>query len=69
MLCLRVCNEGIREDGPGSQRRRCMRTERSLGATEPLRAMPTDADVDLLYELYATNPKGSEASSWDDGLV
>ena len=44
-------------------------TERPLGAAELLGVMPTDADIDLLYELYATNPRGSEAPSWGDGLV
>lgn len=60
--------KGHGKTGAGSRGRRCMRTERPLGAAEPLRAIPTNADVDLLYELFATN-QGSEASSWGDGLV
>lgn len=49
--------------------RRCMHAERPLGAAELIRSMPTDADVDLLCELYATNPRESEAPSWGDGPV
>lgn len=46
-----------------------MHTECPLGAADLLRTMPTDADIDLLYELYATNPRESGAPSWGDGLV
>lgn len=46
-----------------------MHTECPLGAAELLGTMPTDADIDLLYELYAENPRESDAPSWGDGLV
>ena len=46
-----------------------MHTECPLPAAEILRSMPTDDDIDLLYEVYATNPRESDAPSWGDGLV
>lgn len=47
-----------------------MHTECPLSAAEILKEMPTDKDIDLLYELYATNPKELEGPPlWGDGLV
>jgi len=46
-----------------------MHTECPLPAAEILRSMPTDDDIDLLYEVYATNPRESDAPSWGDGVV
>jgi hypothetical protein len=47
-----------------------MHTECPLPASEMLRSMPTDADIDLLYETYASNPKESYGPpEWGDGLV
>ena len=34
-----------------------MHTECPLPAAEMLRSMPTDEDIDLLYELYASGPR------------
>lgn len=47
-----------------------MHTECPKSYTEMLRSMPTDDDIDLLYELYATNPKAQYGPvEWGDGLV
>ena len=45
-----------------------MHTECPKGAADLLREMPTDADIDLLYELYAANPRESEALQSQTGL-
>ena len=46
-----------------------MHTECPKGFAEALRSMPTDADIDRLYGLYASNPGEGEGPAWGDGLV
>lgn len=47
-----------------------MHTECPLPAHEILREMPTDADIDLLYEAYAAGPKREDgAPEWGDRAV
>ena len=47
-----------------------MHAECPMTAAEILRSMPTDDDVDLLYGMYATNPKDAlEPDEWGDGLT
>jgi hypothetical protein len=47
-----------------------MHTECPKPATEILKTMCTDKDVDRLYELYATNPKAQNGPvEWGDGVV
>jgi hypothetical protein len=47
-----------------------MHTECPKTPSEMLGSMPTDDDIDLLYETYATNPKESDGPpEWGDGLV
>ena len=44
-----------------------MHTECPKGASEILATMPTDADIDLLYEAYASNPKETDGPvEWGD---
>lgn len=40
-----------------------------LPAAEILRSMPTDADIDLLYELYSGDPEGGDGPAWGDRPV
>ena len=44
-------------------------TECPKPAAELLRTMPTDADIDLLYRLYAEKPSQNDAPAWGDGIV
>lgn len=46
-----------------------MHTECPRPASEILRSMPTDEDIDLLYELYAEAPKVHDEPSWGDKPV
>lgn len=47
-----------------------MHTECPKSAAEILRSMPTDEDIDLLYELYAINPKSTTGPvEWGEGIV
>ncbi|WP_251178265.1 IS1249 family transposase [Adlercreutzia agrestimuris] len=47
-----------------------MKTENRLSASEILKEMPTDDDIDLLYEIYGTPQKpDSGAPRWGEGLV
>ena len=46
-----------------------MHTECPKGAAEVLRSMPTDEDIDLLYELYSGDPEGGDGPSWGDRPV
>lgn len=47
-----------------------MHTECPKTMSEILETMPTDDDIDLLYERYATAPKDmDEPAQWGDGLV
>lgn len=46
-----------------------MHTECPLPAAEILRSMPTDADIDLLYELYSGDPKDRDGPAWGDRPV
>ena len=46
-----------------------MHTEAPLPAAEIMRSMPTDADIDLLYEQYATRPKETDAPAWGERPV
>lgn len=47
-----------------------MKTEYRTSASEILKRMPTDNDIDALYELYGTPRKTGEGPSlWGDGLV
>jgi len=47
-----------------------MHTECPAGASEILATMPTDADIDLLYEAYASNPKEADGPvEWGDRAV
>lgn len=47
-----------------------LHTEFPMKASEILRSMPTDEDIDLLYEAYKSNPKESYGPpEWGDGLV
>lgn len=46
-----------------------MNTECPKSASEILKSMPTDADIDFLYELYASNPKEYDEPHWGEGLV
>ena len=46
-----------------------MHTECPLPAAEMLRSMPTDEDIDLLYELYAAKPEEADGPSWGDRPV
>ena len=34
-----------------------------------IRSMPTDKDIDLLYEMYASNPREYDKSQWGDEIV
>lgn len=43
-----------------------MHTECPLPAAEILRRMPTDEDIDLLYETYAAHPKTADEPSWGE---
>ncbi|MGI6106303.1 MAG: IS256 family transposase, partial [Raoultibacter sp.] len=41
-----------------------------LSASEILKSMPTDEDIDFLYDQYAPVPnKGNKPVEWGDGLV
>lgn len=46
-----------------------MHTECPKGAAEVLRSMPTDEDIDLLYELYSGGAEGGDGPSWGDRPV
>ena len=47
-----------------------MHTECPKPAAEILRTMPTDEDIDLLYELYAANPMEADGPvEWGDRAV
>ena len=47
-----------------------MHTECPKSYSEILRSMPTDDDIDLLYKLYAINPKDQNGPvEWGEGLV
>ena len=47
-----------------------MHTECPLGAKEIIEIMPTDEDIDLLYEKYGSRPKESDVPAlWGDGIV
>lgn len=47
-----------------------MHTECPLSAREILETMPTDDDIDQLYERYSTSPKDIDRpAEWGDGLV
>lgn len=47
-----------------------MYTECPMSANIMLESFPTDDDIDLLYEAYASNPKESYGPpEWGDGLV
>lgn len=46
-----------------------MHTECPLPASEILRSMPTDEDIDLLYELYAEKPREHDEPAWGDRPV
>jgi hypothetical protein len=47
-----------------------MHTECPLSASEILKSMPTDEDIDFLYDQYAPVPnKGNKPVEWGDGLV
>ena len=46
-----------------------MHTECPLPAAEIVRSMPTDADIDLLYELYSGGPKDHGEPAWGDRPV
>lgn len=47
-----------------------MHTECPLSASEILKSMPTDKDIDFLYDQYApASNKGNEPVEWGDGLV
>ena len=47
-----------------------MHTERPKGASEVLATMPTDDDIDMLYEAYASNPKEADGPvEWGDRAV
>ena len=46
-----------------------MHTECPLPAAEILRSMPTDDDIDLLYELYAEHPKETGEPAWGEAPV
>lgn len=47
-----------------------LHTECPKSCAEILRSMPTDADIDLLYETYGTNPKETDGPvEWGDGVV
>ena len=43
-----------------------MHTEAPLPAAEIMRSMPTDADIDFLYEQYAIRPKETDAPAWGE---
>lgn len=46
-----------------------MHTECPKSAQEILETMPTDEDIDLLYQLYTSNPKENDKPQWGDGIV
>ena len=46
-----------------------MHTECPLSAPEILKTMPTDKDIDLLYELYAEHPRTTEEPIWGETPV
>jgi len=47
-----------------------MHTECPLAPSEILRSMPTDEDIDLLYELYSSHPSHDrDPVEWGDGLA
>lgn len=47
-----------------------MHTECPKSPSEILRSMPTDDDIDLLYELHATHPSSDrDPAEWGDGLT
>lgn len=46
-----------------------MHTEVPLPASEIVRSMPSDKDIDLLYQEYATNPKESDKPAWGEHPV
>ena len=46
-----------------------MHTECPLPAAEILRSMPTDADIDLLYEAYAEKPRETGEPVWGEAPV
>ena len=46
-----------------------MHTECPADAATILKTMPTDKDIETLYEQYALNPNESDAPRWGDGLV
>lgn len=46
-----------------------MHTECPKSAQEIIRSMPTDKDIDLLYEMYTSNPKEYDKPQWGDGVV
>lgn len=46
-----------------------MHTEAPLPAAEIMRSMPTDADIDLLYDEYAAKPSETDAPAWGERPV
>lgn len=47
-----------------------MHTECPPDAKTVLKEMPTDDDIDVLYEMYGVKPKdGLEPVEWGDGIV
>ena len=46
-----------------------MRTECPKSAAEIMGSMPTDEDIDLLYELYAEHPREDGAPKWGEAPV
>ena len=47
-----------------------LHTEHPKSPSEMLRSMPTDDDIDQLYDLYATHPSNDgDPVEWGDGLT
>ena len=46
-----------------------MHTECPKGAAEVLRSMPTDEDIDLLYEAFAERPRAEGGPEWGEAPV
>lgn len=46
-----------------------MHTECPMSASQILKTMPTDDDIEELYQLYAANSKENDGPGWGDGLV
>ena len=47
-----------------------MHSEKPDLSPQSIRSMPTDADIDRLYEIYASNQKETDVPPrWGDGLV